>query len=212
MKFFKKHASFSSIPLYKGDKHRARKNGFTLVEILIALGLFSIITVALSSFLSRSLWSYRIKKQDSELQEKAAHVMREFEQMTRAGNKVILAEANELKFYRFFDLESASPTQVRYFKEGNEFKIGVTEPLGTEPNITYPQSAERIDLIVGDVTNLDSIFMYYDGTGTELESPIDTTKIRMIELEITLDQNPNIPPEAVTEITRVTLRNMKDNL
>ena len=194
------------------EKFKKRRSGFTLVEIVIALGLFSILAAMLSTFLSKSLWSYRIKKQDSELQEKAAHVMREFEQMTRAGNKVILAEANELKFYRFFDLASVSPTQVRYFKEGNEFKIGITEPIGTEPNVTYPSSGERIDLIVGDVTNLDSIFKYYDGNGVELPLPMDTTKIRMVELEITLDQNPNIPPEAVTEVTKVTLRNMKDNL
>jgi len=195
-----------------GKKLKKRRSGFTLVEIVIALGLFSILAAMLSTFLSKSLWSYRIKKQDSELQEKAAHVMREFEQMTRAGNKVILAEANELKFYRFFDLASVSPTQVRYFKEGNEFKIGITEPVGTEPDVTYPQSGERIDLIVGDVTNLDSIFKYYDGNGVELPLPMDTTKIRMVELEITLDQNPNVPPEAVTEVTKVTLRNMKDNL
>lgn len=104
------------------------------------------------------------------------------------------------------------PTQIRYYIEGNQFIIGQTEPVGTEPNITYPPSAEKIHLIVEDVENPNMIFEYYDGQKNILSAPVDTTKIRLIKLTISLDQDVNKPPVAVTETTEVSLRNLKDNL
>lgn len=193
-------------------KYYKKTGGFSLVEMLVALAIFSTISIILATFLSQSLKSYRIKKEESEEQEKTSHIMREFEKMTRAGTRVLTADENELKFYRYFDLSSASPTQIRYFIDGNQFKIGETEPVGIEPNITYPQSAETIHLIVDDVENPNMIFSYFDGDRNVLNIPIDTTKIRLIKLTISLDQDPNKPPSAVTDTTEVSLRNLKDNL
>jgi hypothetical protein len=34
----------------------------------------------------------------------------------------------------------------------------------------------------------------------------------MISLSISLDKNGNLPPASITETTKVSLRNMKDNL
>jgi prepilin-type N-terminal cleavage/methylation domain-containing protein len=193
-------------------KYDKKRWGFSLVEMLVALAIFSAISIILASFLSQSLKSYRIRREESAEQEKASHIMREFEKMTRAGTKVVTASQNELKFYRFLDLSSPSPTQIRYFIDGNQFKIGQTEPVGVEPDITYPQSAETIHLIVEDVENPNMIFEYFDGERNTLTTPIDTTKIRLIKLTISLDQDASKPPAAVTETTEVSLRNLKDNL
>jgi prepilin-type N-terminal cleavage/methylation domain-containing protein len=194
------------------SKCNKKYRGFSLVEMLVALAIFSAISLILATFLSQSLKSYRIRSEESEEQEKASHIMREFEKMTRAGTRVIVANQNELKFYRYFDLTSSSPTQIRYFIDGNQFKIGQTEPVGVEPNISYPLSAETIHLIVEDVENPNMIFEYFDGEKNSLALPIDTTKIRLIKLTISLDQDTNKPPAAVTETTEVSLRNLKDNL
>lgn len=193
-------------------KYDKKFRGFSLVEMLVALAIFSAISIILATFLSQSLKSYRIRKEESEEQEKASHIMREFEKMTRAGTRVLTANQNELRFYRYFDLVSPSPTQIRYFIDGNQFKIGETEPVGIEPSITYPLSAETIHLIVDDVENPNMIFQYFDGQKNVLTAPIDTTKIRLIKLTISLDQDMNKPPGAVTETTEVSLRNLKDNL
>lgn len=193
-------------------KCNKKYRGFSLVEMLVALAIFSAISLILATFLSQSLKSYRIRKEESEEQQKASHIMREFEKTTRASTKILTANQNELKFYRYFDLNSSSPTQIRYFIDGNQFKIGQTEPVGVEPNITYPQSSENIHLIVEDVENPNLIFEYYDGEKVTLTAPIDITKIRLIKLTISLDQDINKPPAAITETTEVSLRNLKDNL
>ena len=183
-----------------------------MIEMVVVIALIAILTVVLSAFLSQSLKSYRLKRQSVDLQEKAAHVIREFEQTVRAASDVLVASETELKFYRYFDLTSAYPTQVRYFLDSNKFKIGLTDPVGTAPNITYPTENERITLIIEDVVNTDVLFKYYDGNNTLLTDPVDAVTVRMVELTISLDQNPGAPPEPIAEQTKINLRNMKDNL
>lgn len=189
-----------------------KKRGFTLIEMVTAIALFSMLALILSAFLSQSIKSYRIKRQSVDLQEKSAHVMREFEQTARAASAVVNASETEFKFYRFFDLTSPYPKQVRYFLDGNKFKIGETDPVGTAPNITYPSQNEVITLIIEDVVNTDVLFKYYNGAGDVLSDPINKVSVRMVELTISLDQNPGAPPEPIVESTKIELRNMKDNL
>ncbi len=187
------------------------KRGFSLVEMVMVVALVSMLTVVITAFLSQSIKSYRIKRQSVDLEEKAAHAMREFEKTTRAASEIKTAGVNELMFLRYFDLTSISPTQVRYFVDGTQFKVGLTQPVGDPPNVTYPPENEVIDLLINDVTNTDSLFKYYDGGNEELSVPVNITNVKMISLSISLDKN-NLPPAPITETTIVSLRNMKDNL
>jgi hypothetical protein len=157
------------------------------------------------------LKTYRIKNQSVKLEENAATVMREFERSARAASKIITASDNEFTFYRYFDLTSPEPTQVRYFMVGGSFRVGLTPPHGVQPNITYPATDETIDLLIEDVRNTD-LFQYFDGNSNQLSSPIDISEVRMANLKITLDKDPDKVPEAITETTSVSFRNLKDNL
>ena len=186
--------------------------GFSLAEMVVVLALVSIITVVVATFLTGSIKTYRVKRQSVELEEKSSEVMRDFERNTRAATQIIKAESSELVFLRYFDLASASPTQVRYFTVDNKFEVGLTEPVGIAPNITYPESNEKIDLIIQDVTNPASLFKYYNGANLELPFPLNITDVKMIGLSISLDKNGSLPPAPITEETKVSLRNMKDNL
>lgn len=187
-------------------------SGFTIIEMIVVISLISIITLLVVSMLVTSLKTYRTKKQVVDAQEKVAAVMREFEQTTRAADELISVGQNELSFYRFYDLTSVSPTKVRYFIDGNQFKVGLTQPEGIPPSITYPSSGEKIDLIIPDVINSAEIFNYYNGNGDILTGTIDSTNVKMIRLTISLDKNGDLPPGPTTETTEVMLRNMKNNL
>lgn len=194
-------------------KLKQNKKAFSLVEMVVVVALVSMITVVVTAFLSESVKTYRLKRQSVELEEKAAQVMRKFEITTRAASEITKADDNELIFLRYFDLTSVSPpTQVRYFIDGNQFKIGLTQPSGIEPNIIYPPENETIDLLINDVVNADLIFKYFDGSNAELGLPINITNLKMISLSISLDKNGDLPPAPIIETTKVSLRNMKDNL
>lgn len=193
-------------------KSLRKAKGFSLIELIIVIGLVSFMTLLLSSFITQSMKSYHTKRQSVDEEEKAAHVMREFELTTRAATKILVANENEYKFLRYMDLTSPEPIQVRYFAENGQFKIGYTNPSGTAPNITYPSENETIELVVTDVVNPTPIFSYFSSGNAALSFPIDIAQIRMVELEICLDENMASPPGPVTQRTMVSLRNMKDNL
>ena len=186
--------------------------GFTLVEMIVAVGLITVITLIVVSMLVSSLKNYRNKKQVVDAQEKVAAVMREFEQTTRATSGLISVDQTELIFYRYYDLVSVSPTQVRYFIDGNQFKVGLTMPHGMPPNISYPPEGEIISLIIPDLINYDRVFHYYNNNGEELFEPVDVAEVTMIGLAISLDKNGDQPPGPTNASTKVMLRNMKNNL
>jgi hypothetical protein len=96
--------------------------------------------------------------------------------------------------------------------DGSEFKIGVTQPQGIAPDITYLEANENIELIIEDVVNTELLFKYYNSNNEELNQPVDPANVRMISLTIRLDQNTGAPPEPIEETTTINLRNMKDNL
>lgn len=186
--------------------------GFSLAEMIITIALVSMLVVIISTLLVSGLKTYRVSRQNADLQDKASRVMRDFEWETRAASKIITAKSDELVFLRYFDLSSPSPSQVRYFITGDKLEIGITGPSGNEPNVTYPLANEKIDLIVENVMNGSTIFSYFNGSGEELAMPVDLTAIRMIDLNVSLDLNPAMPPAPIFESTKVNLRNMKDNL
>jgi type II secretory pathway pseudopilin PulG len=204
--------------VWKFNKNLSNKSGFerklgmTLVEVVVAMGLVSLLTLAMTSMLTRGLAAYRSGQQTITSQERAARVMREFEYSARAATEIITANPSELAFYRFYDGTAAYPKKVRYFIDGNSFKVGKTEPQGTAPNITYPADAETIDFLVEDLTNTTTIFTYYNGNDEALSAPVTLSDIRMLMLAITIDSIGSKPPGPISESTKVNLRNKKTNL
>lgn len=188
------------------------KKGFTLIEMIVVIGLISLMTLLIASMLSQSVKNYRIKRQSVDLEEKSAHVLREFEQTTRAATKILTANTSELSFYRFANLTDVSPVKVRYFMSGTQFEIGVTQPFGTPPNVAYPSANEAVTLIIPNVTNGSSLFEYFDGNNVKIINLSDLSIIKMIGLTISLDMNTAKTPVPVVSSTKVNLRNMKNNL
>lgn len=188
------------------------RRGYSIIEMVTVTGIVAIISIVVATMLVSGLKTYRTKRQVVDIEEKLASVMRAFEQTTRAASRLNSISENQLTFYRFYDLTSSSPTQVRYFLDGSQFKIGLTLPEGTLPNITYPQAMERTDLIIPDIINQDHLFDYYDGNNNLLSGNIDSSSVKMIRLTVSIDKNGAAPPGPSVETTKVMLRNMKTNL
>ena len=181
------------------------KKAFTLIEMVVVTALVMIIAALVSVFLTRSLASYRISRQSVLLEENAAGAMRTFERGARAAIEIQSADSSEFSFLRYTDLVSEAPVKVRYF-------VGITEPSGSFPIITYPTENESIDLIIDNITNTTTIFKYFDGANIELTDSFNIASVRMVELTISLDKNGELPPAPITQVTKISLRNMKNNL
>jgi hypothetical protein len=147
-----------------------------------------------------------------DLEEKGTTVMADFESETRSATQITAESQNSLTYLRFFDLTSLTPSQVRYFIVGNQLKIGVTPPTIAGLNVNYRSQDEVIKTVATDLTTTSNIFSYFDANSSKLNDPINTAQIKMIGINISMDNDVNNPPVPVTDSTKVSLRNLKDNL
>ena len=189
-----------------------KKKGITLVELIVTSGIVVILTLVVTVIMVRSISAYRLSNKSVSLQEDAAKVMREFEYSARAASEIVTADSDEFTYLRYFDLVSSSPSQVRFFVDGNQLKMGRVEPVGVEPSVSYPPENEAVTLLVENLINPTEVFYYYDDNSALLSEPIAESGIRMAEIVVTLDDDPSNTPEAVTEQTKVQFRNLKTNL
>ncbi len=122
--------------------------------------------------------------------------------------------STSVTFYANIDSD-AYKEKVRYFLSGNILKKGVIKPSGNP--LVYNSGNETIKDVVHYVTNgSDPVFYYYDanygGTEQPLTSPVDTTAVRLIKINLAIDDNVLLPPSALILTTQVNFRNLKDNL
>jgi len=183
---------------------KKRSLGVSLIEMVIVLAILSVLSLILSRFLVHGFTTYRLSREGIDSEEKAARVMRDFEFSLRAATAISLANDEELAFYRYFDLTSVAPKRIRYFMDGNVFKVGITEPIGTAPNISYPSENEKIDYLIENVTELK--FQFFDDNNQEMTLPVNLTAIRMASLLVTIDQDSNQEPPPISQSTKVNLR------
>ena len=198
-----------------------KQKGFTLIEVLVGLVIFSIIIVLLGSFQSNLFRFNDIIQTGLRNQNEGKKILKPFAGEVRSASQsnlgaFPLASVSETSFAFYSDINNDSlKERVRYFMDGDTFKKGVIIPSGNP--LTYDDDDEEITRIVHDVVN-DVIFTYYDesydgsASSTPLTQPVTPAEVNLIKVEIVIDSNPNKPPAPVTVTTQVSIRNLKDNL
>lgn len=188
---------------------KKKLKGISLIEMIIVITLVSALSLVLSRFLVQGFSSYQNSKQGIELEQDAARVMRDFEYSARALTEIGTATDTEFTFLRYYDLDSVSPKQVRYFLDSVVFKSGITEPFGISPNVGYPENNEQIHYLIENVEHIK--FQYFDDNNVELDLPINLSMVRMVQLTLEL-KNSGGRSSSTTQTTKVNLRNLKKNL
>lgn len=197
------------------------KKGFTLIESVIAVAIFSSVVVAIGAFQRDVFFFNDILQTGLNNITEARKVLRPFVGEVRGAQPSNLGasaiqSAEEKTFIFFTDLNADGlKERVRYFVDGDTFKKGVIEPTGNP--FVYDQNNENITNVVNDVINADTRFYYYDSNynGTEetppLDFPVSPSEVRLVKVDLTIDTNPNRAPGRMTITTQATIRNLKDN-
>lgn len=200
------------------------KRGITLAEIVVALGIFVILSFAVYTFVKQS---YRI--QDFSLEQAIAigEAQRGVETMVKELRETLPADTGaytiesadiqSLVFYADFDKDDAIE-KVRYFLVGSDFYKGVTEATGNP--LEYLPENETTSIISRYVrnTSTQSIFTYYNGDwpGDKINNPLATpatpTEIRLVHVFLRINAKPQKAPTDYILESDVSLRNLKDNL
>ena len=190
--------------------------GFTLIEILIAMTIFSGILLLVSIF-GLDVYDFGIFLGDNlNAQQEIQSTLRVMASEMRAMNQSVIgsyaiegASQNSISFYSDIDGDGLTD-KVRYFLDGNILKKGVTKPSGS------PLSYSGTENIIEEIHNIyipaGNIFSYYGSpyTGTEaaLAFPINIPELKLIKTTITVDQTPADTASRINLSISVNIRNL----
>lgn len=196
-----------------------KKQGLTLVELVISVTIGLFIMLGIFNFARNTVkyqddFSGRLTMLD-ELRKVITPMSTEIRQMQDSSvgaYALALAGQSQLVFYSDV-IPNGYRERIRYWLDGDLLKKGITVPSGVP--LIYDFTDEEEEVLVRNVTSLT--FRYYNesyrGEGDAyLLEPFPTSDVRMIEIEISIDDNDKLPPNPLgTVSTFVQLRNLKDN-
>ena len=197
------------------------QHGVSLLEVVIALGIFAAATVVTSTYIFQGYTANRYALEMSDAVEHArtgiAAMAREVREARFAENgdyPIVLADAQTFTFYSDLDSDAALE-RVRYFLSGTNLQKGVIEPVGSPA--AYPSGNEVVTTVSQYVRNAaEPVFTYYTGSyptvTTPLSTPADPSLTRLIILHLKINIDPFTAPGDFTLDQAIHLRNLKDNL
>jgi len=202
--------------------HQSHKRGFTLLEVMVSLGIFTMISMVVSSILIDSLRSNAIIWEQLQTQNDGRRVIQQVIDDTRRAEDsslgafpLQLADPYEIIFYANIDADSLRE-RVHYWLDGTSFKKGVLKPSGSP--LAYNAIDEDVVVLANNVINEqqnDPIFTYFDETYTGSESPLTNpvilSDVRIVHVDLVLERDPTASPVPFHVESTVFIRNLKTN-
>lgn len=206
---------------HKNNMLRLNNKGLTMVEVLVALGIFILLSGGIVELLLWGLHGRDVVWEQLSTQNEGRKIVQDFTTELRRANAssigaypLEVAQAQQIVFYSNIDSDSWRE-RVRYFLVGKELKKGVTKPSGNP--LSYSAANEVVTVAVNDVANgSESVFYYYDqnyssASGTAMTLPINIPSVRMVGIKLMLEEKPNVAPVPFYIESKVEIRNLKSN-
>ncbi len=199
------------------------KTGFTLIEVLIAIFIFSLISVGIvmtvsNLFSAANKQSGLLANQDqarklisqatNELRNSAAGANGAF-QLESVGNQ-------ELIFFSNADPKTTETQRIRYYLQNGKINKGVTKYSGGAYNL----ATEKTFLVQDNIASSTApLFYYYAGnyTGSSSQSslvqPISVTDVKYIKISLLISNKAGVKNQNTYLITGgAAIRSVKNNL
>lgn len=199
---------------------RTRQSGMTLVEMLVVVGLFSLLTIMIFGFAQSFYQTHSYISSQAEEVDYARRgittLTRDLREMTYAENGTFpVAEIDEhlLGFYSDVDKDD-TVEYMEYELSSTTLYRRIYNPSGSPPTYDFdtPDTTETMSEYVQNILQSTSTFYYYDSAGVKLASTSLLTDVRYIEAHIIVNVNPIQAPGEYMLRTAVAPRNIKDNL
>ena len=175
------------------------KRGFSLIELIVVLGILSLVSAGIYSVFASSSRTYTKQGVVVDVQQNMRSAMEIMLQDIRAAGLDPTANGN-------FGIELAEATKLRFTSDSIDAELGDFNGVLDDTNferITYALEGNQLNQIlyettdyedsaplISDVKNLQ--FTYFDTEGNELGSPVPPLQlgdIRMINVSITLEES-----------------------
>jgi prepilin-type N-terminal cleavage/methylation domain-containing protein len=197
--------------------------GFTLLEVIIAIFIFTVISGGVAAFSAYYFNNYSFSfiqfQNTSQAEYGLQKMIREIRE-ARSGEDgswpLVQTDDNTIIFYSDVDYDGKTE-RVRYYLNGTQLMKGVIQPTGTP--VTYPPANETLSTIAYKVdTNGHALFTYYNGgwptdtTNNPLTAANRLLNTRLINVYIRINQQNARGPQPFDMNANVQIRSMKDNL
>ncbi len=198
------------------------QKGYTLAEIVVVVGIFGLIVIALSNFQRGVIMNNRYAQDSLSSAQDARNILRVMVRELRTASPandgsyaIATAATNTIAFFADTDGDGLKE-KVRYFIATTTLKKGSIKPSGSP--LTYNSANETFSFLAYNVKNATSspLFEYYDsnyaGTSSPLVQPVTVTSVHLVKINLMIDSDPLRAPLIRTYTSQVNLRNLKDNL
>lgn len=199
--------------------------GFTLVEAILSVFIFTILTLGVSAVTLTILKSYRQQSQSLSNIDQVTMVSSKFTNELRNaayGNDgsypINTAGDSQIIFYSGSINNAPAVDRIRYYLSGDTLYKGVTTPTGSP--LTYNLAGEVVESVQNNVVNGTTntpVFYYYDGnyngSGNPITQPVNVNQIKFIKINLIVLKQPGISTTTTFIFnTGVAIRNLKNNL
>ena len=197
-----------------------KNKGFTLVEVMVAIGISVLVIGGMTAILSYSFKSNKIVWEQLSTQNEGRKAVAGFTNELRGSNNSSLgayavaeAGAQQIIFYSNIDSDSYIE-KIRYYKSGNLLVKGITKPTGNP--LVYNVATETTSTIVRDIYNgANPLFYYYDQSATisstPMVQPVGVTSVRVVKISLDIEEDPQASPAPFHIESKVQIRNLKTN-
>lgn len=195
---------------------RRYSSGMTLVELVVAVALTSVVVGALSFLVQHFYKTNAYVLEQSRAVESARRSvenamadLREASYGADGSYPISAAATSSVIFYSDTNGNSAVE-KTRYYLSDTTLYRGTTEPGAGG---SYAGQTETTTLVVNDIRNGTStdLFSYYNRDGGQLAYPINLAQVASVKIVVLTDVNPNRAPNVYTLRGSATMRNLKPN-
>ena len=205
----------------RNNYYSMNKKGFTLLELLVALGIFLLLIVPISAILINGfkynsvIWDQLEAQNDGRRAiREVADVLRKAENSSLGGFPIVSAGNNDLTVYANVDNDSYRE-KVRFWLDGTILKKNIIKPSGNPLSYSGTGTTTELSHYVVNIAKNFPLFSYYDTNYTGVESslsvPLSVTAIRVIKIDLELEKNPDKTPVPLRVENMVQVRNLKSN-
>jgi len=200
-----------------------KQKGFTLVETIIVIAVFTILIFLVSAMLNSIFVDSNQQLMSLSSIDQARSALVTFTNEVRnattgSDGSYALGQAgdNQIVFYTNYGTSTSTVERIRYYVSGNNLYKGVVLPTGSP--LSYNLSSEVVRPVVVGISNGSTpAFYYYDGNyaclTNALAQPVNINQVRFIKISLAV-LNQITPNDASTfPVTAgVAIRSVKDNL
>ena len=191
--------------------------GFTFLEAIVAT---SIVTIVMVAIVNSVLFFYRANTSSIEqayqidsARRGIEFMVRDLREMSHGDNgayPILEMASTSVTFYSDTD-KDASVEQITYdVSATTTLTRTVVDASGTPPEYTGGGVSSIVSTFVRNLEEVQPIFRYYDGTGTEITNYDDVANVRSVTVNIVVNIQPIRRPDEFTLRSSATLRNLRD--